>query len=114
MNLFKTTLAEGVLKLRSSRFSTCTSTNGVAIVGIRPESVRVATGGTERILWTENLGSQILCAVQCGEITLTALATRAPAAETAAIDIAPEDIYLFDAETGKNLDGSSSRHTNRA
>jgi sn-glycerol 3-phosphate transport system ATP-binding protein len=114
MNLFKTTLEEGVLKLGSGRFSTCTSTNGATIVGIRPESIRVATGGTERILWTENLGSQILCAIQCGEVTLTALATRVPAGETAAIDIAPEDIYLFDADTGKNLDGGTSRRTGRA
>jgi len=114
MNLFKARLEEGKLRLGANRFSTCASASVDTVVGIRPESIRMNTGETARILWTENLGSQILCGIRCGDVTLTALATRVPAGETAAIDIAPEDIYLFDADTGKNLNNGSSGRTGRA
>jgi ABC-type sugar transport system ATPase subunit len=114
MNLFETTLEEGALRLGSTRFSTRTRVSGATVVGIRPESVCIVEGSTARILWVENLGAQVLCGVQCGEVTLTALATQAPSGHMAAINIAPEDIYLFDAQTGKNLDADSSRRTGRA
>lgn len=114
MNLFPATLDDGTLRLGSSAFPTRTRASGAAVAGIRPESIRIVAGETGRILWTENLGSHILCGIRCGDVTLTALAPQAPAAETAAIDIAPEDIYLFDANTGKNLSSGSSGHPGRA
>jgi ABC-type sugar transport system ATPase subunit len=114
MNLFSATLEQGALRLGSSLLSTRTSTNGAVVVGIRPESIRIVAGETGRILWTENLGSHILCGIRCGDVSLTALASQPPASGTAAVDIAPEDIYLFDANTGENLNSGSARHSGRA
>jgi ABC-type sugar transport system ATPase subunit len=114
MNLFSATLEQGALRLGSSLFSTCTSTNGAVVVGIRPESIRIVAGETGRILWTENLGSHILCGIRCGDVTLTALVSQTPAGDTASIDITPEDIYLFDANTGKNLNSGSAHRSGRA
>ena len=114
MNLFEATLEDGMLQLGTDYFPTGTRTSGAAVVGIRPESVRVLSGQAGRILWRENLGSQVLCGIRCGNVTLTALATRLPASEGAAITIAPEDIYLFDANTGKTLNGGPARDTARA
>jgi ABC-type sugar transport system ATPase subunit len=113
MNLFESTLEGGTLLLDSQRLTTRSGVSGPVIVGIRPESIRLTRGGSGRILWTENLGSHVLCGIRCGAVSLTALAGEAPDSETAAIEVSPEEIYLFDAHTGKNLSTEPSRGSAR-
>jgi ABC-type sugar transport system ATPase subunit len=114
MNLFETTLEHGTLRLGTDRFPTSTGASGLVVVGIRPEAIRLARGETGRVLWTEHLGSHILCGLRCGNVTLTALATEPPASDRIAIGIAPEDVYVFDANTGQNLDDAARRRSDRA
>jgi ABC-type sugar transport system ATPase subunit len=104
MNLFEATLEEGTLQLGSSRFNTGVTLSGRTLVGIRPEAIHIAAGGACRILWTEHFGSHVLCGLRCGSVTLTALAKEPPSSDQVAMAVAPEDVYVFDATTGKNLD----------
>jgi sn-glycerol 3-phosphate transport system ATP-binding protein len=114
MNLFEADLQDGVLRLGENCYPTRDRISGRVIVGIRPEAIRLTSGEMGGVLWTENLGSQVLSGVRCGEITLTALSERQPAEGRVSIEIAAEDIYLFDAATGKNFDGGSVRRSDRA
>jgi sn-glycerol 3-phosphate transport system ATP-binding protein len=114
MNLFETNLEDGMLRLGGKRYPTRDRVSGRVIVGVRPEAIRLTIGEMGGVLWTENLGSQVLSGVQCGEVTLTALSGRQPAEGRVSIEIASEDIYLFDAVSGKNLDGGSVRRSDRA
>ncbi len=114
MNLFETVLDDGRLQVGSDHLLTGTRASGPAIAGIRPESIHLSEGETARILWTENLGSQVLCGIQCGDLKLNALGAQGPRSKTAAIAVAPEDIYLFDANTGKNLNSDTAPGTGRA
>ena len=113
MNLFKATLEEGTLRLGTNRFSTCTAPAVTRSWGFAPIPSEWNRRNSADSLDRES-GAADLCGIRCGDVTLTALANRIPAAETAAIDIAPEDIYLFDTDTGKNLNSGSSRSTGRA
>src|SRR5688572_7615970 len=114
MNLFGASLEDGVLRLGESHHPTRARVSGQVVVGIRPEAIRLTTGQKDGVLWTENLGSQFLSGVRCGDITLTALSARQPAESLVSIEVAPEDIYLFDEVTGKNLFGGPVGRTDRA
>ncbi len=107
MNLFETTLENGTLQLGPTRFGTNVPVSGATVVGIRPEAIHIASGDTCRVLWTEHLGSHVLCGLRCGSLTLTALGGEPPSSDQVAIHVAPADIYVFDASTGKNLDDGS-------
>jgi sn-glycerol 3-phosphate transport system ATP-binding protein len=110
MNLFETTLQAGILHVGATRFQTQAPVSGPAVVGVRPEAIQLASGSTCQVLWTEHLGSHVLCGLSCGGLTLTAVASQPPSSELVAMSIAPSDIYVFDATTGKNLvDGFSGR-----
>ncbi|MGH9145734.1 MAG: ABC transporter ATP-binding protein [Vicinamibacterales bacterium] len=104
MNLFETTLENGTLQLGPTRFGTNVPVSGATVVGIRPEAIHIASGDTCRVLWTEHLGSHVLYGLRCGSLTLTALGGEPPSSDQVAIHVAPADIYVFDASTGKNLD----------
>jgi ABC-type sugar transport system ATPase subunit len=114
MNLFEATLEEGTLQLGSSRLNTGVTLSGRTVVGIRPEAIHLTAGGACRILWTEHFGSHVLCGLHCGSVTLTALAKEPPSSDQVAIAIAPEDVYVFDATTGKNLDDGTRCRAGRA
>jgi ABC-type sugar transport system ATPase subunit len=114
MNLFDATLEGGTLRLGPDRFETGLHASGPVVVGIRPDAIRLTSGQTGHILWTEHLGSHVLCGLRCDDLTLTALATEQPASGRVAIGLAPEDIYVFDANTGQNLDDGSRRLADRA
>jgi multiple sugar transport system ATP-binding protein len=113
MNLFDAVLEDGMLQLGPDRFPTGTRTSGRVVAGIRPEAIQLTRGQTGRLVWTEHLGSQVLCGLRCGSVTLTALTSQQPASEGLAIGVAPEDIYLFDANTGENLGDSTGRVARR-
>ena len=114
MNMFGGNLEDGMLRLGENHYPTRARLSGQVVVGIRPEAIRLTGEGTGRLLWAENLGSQVLCGVRCGDITLTALSARQPAEDLVSIGVAPEDIYLFDAVSGKNLDGGPAGRSDRA
>jgi ABC-type sugar transport system ATPase subunit len=105
MNLFGAHLENGALRLGENTFPTRASASGNVVVGIRPEAIRLTNGKFGQVVWTENLGSHVLCGVRCGDITLTALSARQPAESAVSIRVESDDIYLFDEATGKNLDG---------
>jgi sn-glycerol 3-phosphate transport system ATP-binding protein len=114
MNIFGANLTDGVLQLGEGRVSTRAHFSGNAVVGIRPEDIRLTGGTTGQVIWTENLGSHVLCGVQCGGITLTALSAQQPEQSLVSIEVEADDIYLFDATTGENLDGGPSGRPDRA
>jgi ABC-type sugar transport system ATPase subunit len=114
MNLFAAKLEDGVLPLGERRYPTRSSVSGNVEVGIRPEAIRLTSGESEQVLWTENLGSHVLCGVRCGEVMLTALSDRNPAMGSVSIGVDAKDIYLFDAVTGKNLDDGPVGRSSRA
>jgi sn-glycerol 3-phosphate transport system ATP-binding protein len=113
MNLFQTNLEDGTLRLGEARYPTRVRVSGQVIAGFRPEAVRLSPGGIGEVLWTENLGSQVLIGVQCGGMTLTALAVEQPAQGRVAIAIAPGDIYVFDAVTGESIDAGAPDRSGR-
>jgi multiple sugar transport system ATP-binding protein len=113
MNLFESIIEDGMLRLGKGRYPTRARVSGPVVAGIRPDAIRLAPGDTGGVLWSENLGSQILCGVRCGELTLTAISAPQPAEGSVSIEVAPEDIYLFDAITGKNLDGGAAGGSDR-
>jgi ABC-type sugar transport system ATPase subunit len=114
MNLFETVVEHGSIRIGDDRLKVLSPLSGPVVAGIRPDAVVLGTGGRARILWTEILGSQILCGLQCGSVLLTALTAQLPAPDNIAINVNPNDIHLFDAHTGKNLDCSSSGAALRA
>jgi len=114
MNVFKANLEGGVLRLAESRHPTRVRVSGDVIAGIRPESIRLTAGTTGEILWTEDLGSHVLCGLRFGDITLTAVSSRQPESGFVSIKVEADDIYLFDAITGKNIDDGTPGRTDRA
>jgi ABC-type sugar transport system ATPase subunit len=114
MNLFRTNLEDGALQFGEDRYPTGVRMSGDVVVGIRPDAIRIINGKSAEVLWSENLGSHVLSGVRCGEVTVTALSASRPPGEAVSLRIDENDIYLFDALTGKNLDGRAADRSDRA
>jgi sn-glycerol 3-phosphate transport system ATP-binding protein len=83
--------------------------DGTALtIGVRPEHIRIDPEGVPlRIDLVEPLGSETLVHGRLaapGEAAMVIrLAGRAPEGETLTVEFPPEEIHVFDAETGKRL-----------
>jgi sn-glycerol 3-phosphate transport system ATP-binding protein len=83
--------------------------DGTALtIGVRPEHIRIDPEGVPlRIDLVEPLGSETLVHGRLaapGEASMVIrLAGRAPEGETLTVEFPPEEIHVFDGETGKRL-----------
>src|SRR5262249_45666266 len=78
--------------------------SGQAIIGIRPESIRLVSSGIPAtVKWVEHLGAHYLIGVQAGEVGLTLTNSHRPESDTVQIQIKSEDIHVFERSSGANL-----------
>jgi ABC-type sugar transport system ATPase subunit len=111
MNLFEAELANGCFLLAAATIDTGLEYSGPAIVGIRPESIKVEGDISATVSWIENLGLHALLGLKVGTISLTALALQRPAGGSVNISIDPKDVHVFEKDSGSNLDRRCPRRT---
>jgi ABC-type sugar transport system ATPase subunit len=114
MNLFDAALENGRFSLASATIDTGLDYTGAAVVGIRPESIRMGGNISAAVSWVENLGLHSLIGLNAGAISLTALALQKPAGTTVNISIDPKDIHVFEKDSGANCNLRWTRRTVRA
>jgi ABC-type sugar transport system ATPase subunit len=78
-------------------------------VGIRPEAflkvaeVENAVKLAADVLWVENLGVQFLIGVRTADLNLNVLSHRRPEGEKIELEIRPENIHVFEKDSGAAL-----------
>lgn len=103
MNLLETMLEKGQFRLGERLIPTGIDYTGGAVVGIRPESIRLKPGGPASVALVENLGSLFLVKIRIADQSLMVLSDQPPASNTLQLRIDPGDIHVFDTATGRNL-----------
>ena len=103
MNFFETDLEDGIFMLGGISYDTGVRRSCRVTIGVRPEAIHVGSGMKGRVCWSETLGAQFLVAVKIEETVLTTLVRSRPAAETIDLGIDPNEIHVFDNDSGKNL-----------
>jgi ABC-type sugar transport system ATPase subunit len=114
MNLFEAEFLQGRFALGSQMIDTGLDFSGVADVGIRPEAVHFGGSIQADVAWIENLGRNALVALRIGSITLTALAAGRPGGSAVTVALDPNDIHVFEKNSGSNISRTSPRRTVRA
>ena len=110
MNLFETDLQNGAFSLAGVRYDTGIPISRRVTIGIRPEAFQVRPGNQGRVRWIETLGASFLIGVQVDETTFTALVRFRPSAETIDLSTDPDQIHVFDMDSGKNLRPHPAEH----
>jgi len=110
MNLFETNLQNGAFSLAGVRYDTGIPISRRVTIGIRPEAFQVRPGNQGRVRWIETLGASFLIGVQVDETTFTALVRFRPSAETIDLSTDPDQIHVFDMDSGKNLRPHPAEH----
>jgi len=103
MNFFETDLEDGIFRLGGISYDTGVRRSCRVTIGMRPEAIQAGPGMKGRVCWSETLGAQFLVAVKIEETILTTLVRSRPAAETIDLGIDPNEIHVFDNDSGKNL-----------
>jgi ABC-type sugar transport system ATPase subunit len=104
MNLFESQMTQGTFRFGSRPVKTRLDWSGQAIVGIRPENIKLVSSGIPAtVRWVEHLGANYLIGVQAGEIVVTLTDVRRPDAENVQIQMESEDIHVFEKNSGTNL-----------
>jgi len=103
MNFFETDLENGIFRLGGISYDTGVRRSRRVTIGVRPEAIQVGPGMKGRVCWSETLGAQFLVAVKIAETILTTLVRSRPAAETIDLGIDPNEIHVFDNDSGTNL-----------
>jgi ABC-type sugar transport system ATPase subunit len=114
MNQFDAELENGRFTLASATIDTGLDYSGAAVVGIRPESIKMGGSIPAAVSWVENLGLHSLIGLNAGAISLTALAQQKPAGTTVSISIDPKDVHVFEKDSGANCNLRWTRRTLRA
>jgi sn-glycerol 3-phosphate transport system ATP-binding protein len=104
MNLFERRIEEGAFPLGGETVRTGLDWSGDGVVGLRPESVRLAGSGIAAdVRWVEHLGGQYLIGVRAGDAELTVTNAQRPASEQVYLEIEPGSIHVFDKNSGANV-----------
>jgi ABC-type sugar transport system ATPase subunit len=111
MNLFEATIEHGRFALGSEVIDTGFEFSGLADVGIRPEALRPGGAVTGEILWIENLGLNALVGLRVGSTKLTAMTPRPPVGRSMAVSLDPEDLHVFEKNTGANIRSTLDRRS---
>lgn len=82
--------------------------SGPAVIGLRPEHLTIAQGGSDRVVATETLGNQTIIHAECDLGRVVALVERTPETEVqtgAAITVTPkaDHFHMFSTQTGERL-----------
>jgi ABC-type sugar transport system ATPase subunit len=104
MNIFEATLTKGRFALGLGTIKTQCDWSGPVFIGIRPECLKLGEPGIPAtVSWVENLGRQYLIGVRVAHVSLTLMAADRPAGTSVALELAPEEIHVFDQNTEENL-----------
>jgi ABC-type sugar transport system ATPase subunit len=112
MNFFETDLDDGTFSLAGVRYATGIRVSRRVSIGIRPEALQQRNSGDRHlspeflkgsVCWVETLGAYFLVGVKFDSTVLTALVRSRPSDETIELSIDPEQMHVFDNDTGKNL-----------
>jgi len=103
MNLFEARLEKGRFRLGSEVVGTGTDFSGEALIGLRPEAIRLGGTISATVSWIENLGLHCLVGMRIDAVTLTALASEPPAPGRVNISIDAKDLHVFEKSSGSNV-----------
>ena len=113
MSLFEASFERGRFSLGSETIETGLDFSGLADVGIRPEAIRLEGNIRATVSWVENLGLNVLVGVRVGEVSLTALAAHPPAGDSVQISFNPQDVHVFEKNSGANIGDTHAGRTLR-
>jgi ABC-type sugar transport system ATPase subunit len=111
MNFFEAQFDKGRFRFGSDTIDTGLDFSGVADVGIRPEAIQVGRGISASVIWVENLGRHALIGLRVGPLTLTALASQRPDADSLDVSLDPNEIHVFEKDSGSNIGNTCRRRT---
>lgn len=114
MNLFEANFHQGRFELGGETIETGLDFSGIADAGIRPEAIRFGGRMQASVAWVENLGLHALIGLRVGAVTLTALAAERPDAGSLNISFSPEDVHVFEKNSGSNISNSFRRRNLRS
>ena len=104
MNLFESQVTQGTFRLGPKPVKTRLDWSGQAILGIRPEDIKLVSSGIPAtVRWVEHLGAHYLIGVQAGEIGLTLTNDQRPESDKVQMQIESQDIHVFEKSSGANL-----------
>jgi inositol-phosphate transport system ATP-binding protein len=109
INLFDGHAEDGAIKVHDARVPLNGSARGDVVLGLRPESIRVDSSGTQaRIIAVEPMGREVLYSADCALGRLHFLEAGAEArhreGDNVALAFSPGDALLFDKSNGQRLD----------
>jgi ABC-type sugar transport system ATPase subunit len=103
MNMIDAILDAGVFRIGPYTLPTGLNISGQAIIGIRPEAIRIGQGIPATVALVENLGPRFLINTRADGISLMVLSEKCPRSDSIALHIDPGDIHVFSKTTGENL-----------
>ena len=109
MNLLPASCADGLVTLGGAKFRTSSGAAGTrdVVVGIRPGALRRSRDGISgTVELIESLGETAIVDLSCsaGRLRMRTDMDDVPAeGETLVVSARPQDIHLFDAQTGQRL-----------
>jgi inositol-phosphate transport system ATP-binding protein len=109
INLFDGHAEDGAIKVHDARVPLNGSARGDVVLGLRPESIRVDSSGTQaRIIAVEPMGREVLYSADCALGRVHFLEAGAEArhreGDNVALAFSPGDALLFDKSNGQRLD----------
>jgi ABC-type sugar transport system ATPase subunit len=103
MNLFDAVLESGTFRLGSHMIHTGIAYSGPVKIGIRPEAIKLHAGIPATVAVVENLGSRFLIVARVDGNSLMVLSEDNPRTDTIELRINPNDIHVFDKNSGESL-----------
>ncbi len=103
MNLLDLPMNAGVCMIGGHAIVTGLACSGSVTIGIRPEAIKTHDGIPATIALVENLGARFLIDARVDGISLMVLTGERPRSNAIRLHIDPEDIHVFDKNTGENL-----------
>ena len=109
INLFEGHAADGTVKVREATLRVSSPASGQVVLGIRPETLRVAGAGMPaRIQAVEPMGREVLYSAECALGPLHFIEAGAEArhreGESVPLEFSQSDALLFDKASGRLLD----------
>ena len=109
INLFDGHAVDGAIKVHDAKVPLNGSARGEVVLGLRPESIRVDSGGTPaRIIAVEPMGREVLYSADCSLGRVHFLEAGAEArhreGDNVALAFSANDALLFDRSNGQRLD----------
>ena len=108
MNLVQAEIADGAIRMNGHALPAPEARSGAVTLGVRPEKARIGRNGAGlpfHVDTVEELGATRLVHGHVGEaaFVVSVDADRDIPADATSIEVAPDDIHLFDAASGSRL-----------